>query len=290
MTLFQNTWHHLRRSPFQTITAFLVMFICFFCLNTFAIISRGLSTVLLYFETKPEVTIFLKDGLDRNTIDGLQKELADYPNVKEIKYISKEKALSIYKEQNKANPLLTEMVTSSILPASFEVSVSDPLTLDQVAQNFSAKTSQIDEIIYQKDLINSLLSWTSLIRKIGLIIISTGVFVAFLIISAIISLKATNRRDEVKISRLLGASKFYVHRPFLLEGAFYGLFGSIAAFFTSGGIFLYFRSQINSSFQPIEFIGFNPNFILLSFSLEVFFGLLVGYLASWFAVRRHIKF
>ncbi|MBU3935655.1 permease-like cell division protein FtsX, partial [Patescibacteria group bacterium] len=170
MSTLKATWHHIRRSPFQSLTAIFVMVSSFFILSTFAVLSRGLSSVLAYFETKPEVTIFLKDGLDKSTVESLQKELANYPNVREIKFISKQKALEIYQEQNKDNPLLTEMVTASILPASFEVSVSDPAVLSQIAQNFSAKTDSIDEIIYQQDIVQNMLNWTNIIRKVGLAI------------------------------------------------------------------------------------------------------------------------
>ncbi|MFA5894772.1 MAG: permease-like cell division protein FtsX, partial [Candidatus Shapirobacteria bacterium] len=148
------------------------MTLSFFALSTFAIISNGMNSLLNYFETKPEITIFLKDGLDKSTIENLQTEISNYNSIKEIKFISKEKALAIYKEQNKNSPLLTEMVTASILPASFEVSVSDVKVLEQISQNFSAKKDQVDEIIYQKDIITSILSWTNIIRQIGIVTVA----------------------------------------------------------------------------------------------------------------------
>lgn len=290
MSTLKHTWHHIRRSPFQSLTAVFLMVITFFTLSTFAIISNGMSSVLKFFETKPEVTIFLKDGLDRSAIENIQKELSDYKSIKEIKFISKEKALDIYKEQNKNNPMLTEMVTASILPASFEVSVSDPKVLEQIATNFASKTNIVDEIIYQKDVINSLLTWTSFIRRTGIIIISSIALISFLVIFVIIGMKITNRKDEVKVSRLLGASKYYVKRPFLLEGIFYGLVGSFFGFFLSIVTLLYFAPKINSFFKPIIFVQSNFNFYLLVFISEIFLGVLIGFLASWFGVKRYIKF
>ena len=101
MNHIRTTWHHIRRSPFQSLIAIIVMTLSFFVMSIFIFTNTGLSTVLNYFETKPEITLFLKDGLDKTTIEGIQKELSNYKNVKEIKYISKDKALEIYKEQNK---------------------------------------------------------------------------------------------------------------------------------------------------------------------------------------------
>jgi cell division transport system permease protein len=197
MGLLKLTLHHIRRSPFQSAIAFLTVFTCFFILNFFLLVNRGLSGVLNHFETKPEITIFLKDGLDEVKVESIQKELASYPEVKEIRYISKEKALSLYKEMNKDNPLLTEMVTASILPASFEVSAFNPKVLEDIAQNFSSKKDIVDEIIYQKDIIQSLLSWTKIIRQSGLVLISVSVLIVFVMIFTLIGMKINNRKDEI---------------------------------------------------------------------------------------------
>lgn len=290
MSPLKHAWHHIRRSPFQSLVAVMVMTISFFCLSLFVIVSSGMSSVLKYFETKPEITIFLKDGLDRSTVENLQKELSNYPNIREIKFISKEKALTIYREQNKSNPMLTEMVTASILPASFEVSVSEAKVLEQIAQNFSAKKDQIDEIIYQKDIIKSLLTWTDIIRKTGIIVVSSTAFISLMIISVIIGMKITNRKDEINISRLLGASSYYVKRPFLIEGTIYGVVGSLVGTLTCFALMIYFSPQINVFFNPIVFITTSINFYAILLVISLLLGSLIGYLASWNGVSRYIKF
>lgn len=290
MTLMHTTWHHIRRSPFQSIIATFLMVISFFILSLFAIISTGLSSVLNYFETKPEITIFLKDGLDKSAVNDIQTELSNFPSIREIKFISKEKALTIYKEQNKNNPMLTEMVTASILPASFEITVSDPKVFEQIAQKFSTRTDVVDEIIYQKDVIQSLLNWTNIIRKTGIITILIIGFITFMTIFTIIGMKITNRKDEIRISRLLGASKFYVKKPFLLEGIFYGLTGSIIGFFICFLLSLNFRTTLNTFFNPIIFIRTDFVFYFYILLTEMLFGITLGLLASWVGVKRYIKF
>ena len=96
----KTTWHHIRRSPIQSLTALILMTFSFMLVSLFIVVNSGLSKVLVYFETKPEITIFIKDDLPQADIDNLQKDLANYQDVKEIKFISKEKALEIYKQQN----------------------------------------------------------------------------------------------------------------------------------------------------------------------------------------------
>lgn len=290
MNSTKNVWHHLRRSPFQGLTALLMMTIFFFLSSNFVLISYGFSSVLTYYETKPEITIFLKDGLDSSTIDATQKELGNFPGIREIRFISKEKALAIYQEQNKNNPLLTDLVTASILPASFEVSVSDPKMLEQISAAFSGRTNLVDEMIYQKDVIESLLNWTNAIRRFGLITIVIFGFTCFLVVFIIIGMKITSRKEEIKICRLLGASKFYVIKPFLIEGAIYGLVGAIIG---SGIVILLsqiYERPINQFFQPTVFVSTDPLFPLFLVLASIFSGLILGSISSWFGSKRYIRF
>jgi len=286
----KTTWHHIRRSPIQSFTALLLMTFSFILVSAFIAVNSGISQVLTYFETKPEITIFIKDGLVDSDVENLKKELSGYQNIKEIKYISKEKALELYKQQNQNNPMLTEMVTASILPASLEVTVSDPKTLEQIYQNYATKTDVVDEIIYQKDIINSLLDWTSAIRKSGITITAIVVLISFFSVASIIGMKTTNRKDEIKISRLLGASNFYVKKPFLLEGIFYGFFGSLIGSILVFTVLLFSRQSINSFFQPVEFIINDLGTYGIVIFAEIIFGCLIGLLASWIGVKRYIKF
>lgn len=290
MSALRNSWHHIRRSPLQSFTAIFVMFLSFFVITSFFIISNGMSSVLSFFETKPEITIFLKDGLSLEKVENVQKELSSYPGVKEIKFISKEKALNLYKEQNKDNPMLTEMVTANILPASFDIAVEDPSVLDKIASDFSDKSDLVDEVIYQKDIVSSLLSWTKLIRQSGIIIIAVSSVVSFFVTFVIIGMKITNRKDEIRISRLLGASRFYVKKPFLLEGLFFGLFGSVSGTLLSAFLFYYFGSSINSFFQPVTFVNFDSGLYIQILLATLASGTLIGLTASWVGVKRYIKF
>jgi len=290
MTTVNTTWHHIRRSPIQSFVALVLMVFSFVLISAFLLVNSGLSLVLDYFETKPEITLFVKDGVEDSSIETLKKDLSNYSGIKEVKYISKDKALEIYKQQNQDNPMLTEMVTASILPASFEVTVSDPTVLEQIYENYATKTDVIDEIIYQKDIITSLLDWTQVIRRGGLAITLVVVSISFFSIVSIIGMKTTNRKDEIKISRLLGASKFYVKRPFLLEGLFYGFFGSLIGSLLVFIVAFLTRQSVNSFFTPIEFIFSDLLLYGIALAGEVLFGCLIGLLASWIGVKRYIKF
>lgn len=290
MSTSATVWHHIRRSPFQSFGAILIMVITFFVASSFFFISQGLSRVLNYFENKPEITLFLKDGLDKSTVESIQKEISNYPDIKEIRYISKEKALSIYREQNKNNPLLLEMVTANILPASFEISAYNPKVLEDISSNFSQKLNTIDEVVYQKDIVDSLLFWTKSIRQFGLVVISALAIFTFFYVFIIITIKITNRKEEIKISRLLGASSWYVVKPFLLEGLIYGIIGATIGLILSLCLFYVAGPRINQFFSPVSFFTLNYVSIAQLFSVQLVLGSLLGLIASLIGTKRYIKF
>lgn len=290
MSTKNTTWHHIRRSPIQSLAALIIVFFTALLFILFYLVSSGLSKTLVYFETKPEITIFLKDGLSKDLVQSVQNDLTLYPDIREIRFISKEKALDIYQEQNKDNPLLLEMVTSDILPASFEVSANNPQTLEQIENTFKTRTDVVDELIYQKDVVSNLLVWTQRIRLSALFFVGLFSLVSFLVIFTIIGMKITNRKDEIRISRLLGASRSYVRKPFIVEGIFYGLVGSLLANAILLPIAYFLKTDVNNFFQPIEFINLDYTHISEIVAVSSFSSIFLTYFASILSVKRYFKF
>ncbi|OGL52270.1 hypothetical protein A3K55_00705 [Candidatus Shapirobacteria bacterium RBG_13_44_7] len=103
-------------------------------------------------------------------------------------------------------------------------------------------------------------------------------------------MKVTSHRDEIRVSRLLGASRYRVEKPFLSEGVIYGFFGATLGLLISFLLSLYFQGPLNRFFDPVKFIESDPFFYLSVAALEIIGGILVGYFSSWLSVRRFIKF
>jgi len=159
MGIFQITWKHIRRSPYQALAALIIMVLTFFVVSVFSLISFGSEKLLNYFETRPQITAFLKDEVTGERVEALKAQLTETGKVANLKYISKEEALAIYREQNKDDPLLLEMVTADILPASLEVSAVDSASLPQLAQILK-EAEGVEEVLFQEDVVATLTTWT----------------------------------------------------------------------------------------------------------------------------------
>ena len=124
----------MRRTPYQALAASLVMTLTLFIASVFALVTLGSERMLRYFETRPQVTAFFVDTATQEQVQNLSQVVINSGLTAEVKFVSKEEALAIYREQNKDDPLLLEMVTAEILPASLEVSAAKVENLAPLAE------------------------------------------------------------------------------------------------------------------------------------------------------------
>lgn len=294
-------WKRARRAPYQSLASVFMIFLTLLVLSIFLLIASTSSSVISYFEKKPQITVFFKDELDQTSLDTLIDKIYKTEKVLEVTYISKEEALSIYREHNKDDPLLLEMVTADILPSSLEISTVSPEYLSEVAEIVSHEPG-VDEVVFQKEVVDTLISWTTTIRRIGLFFLSFLLISTFLILFTSIGMKIANKKDEIEILKLVGATSWYIRRPFILEGVSYGISGAILAFISLLLIVLYaqpFMSSFLAGIAPLPFFEVDgyvlyiwpPNgylFLLFLFVL-IISGFFMGLLGSLFAVNRYMK-
>lgn len=296
--MFSTAWKHMRRSPYQAMAAIVTMFLTFLLGGIFLLASAASVIVIQYFESKPQITVFFKDDVSQKDVSGLKSSLESSGKTSGITYISKDEALKIYREQNKKDPLLLEMVTADILPASLEVSASDPKYLSQL-EPIIVKAAGVEEVVYQKDVVDTLLRWTNAIRWAGGILGGLLAFDSLLVLITIIGMKIALRREEVEVLKLVGASPWYIRFPFVVEGGLYGVIGASLAWITITGMAIYMSPFILSFLGMIPAIGVlfaditSSVFILSALGFWAALSgvaFLLGCFGSSLAVGRYLKF
>ena len=257
MKAIKTAWTNIKRSPYQTLAATTIMMLTFLALTIFSFIILGSSEVISYFESKPQVTAFFKEDTQQENIDALQSELESNSKVAEIKYVSKKEALEIYKEQNKDDPLLLELVTEDILPASLEISAVNIEDLEGISETLK-DSPYVQEVIFQRDVVSTLTQWTNAIRRIGAVVIVILAVVSVFIMATIIGFKISRKREEIEIMRLLSATKWYVRWPFIYEGIFYGLIGAVVGWLIASAGLMYATPYLKSFLGNIPLLPVSP--------------------------------
>ena len=148
---------NVRRSPYQALAAVLIMMLTFLTISFFVFLLSGSSRIVSFFESKPQATAFFKNEAKQTDMDGLTQKVKEGGMVASVKFVSKQQALKIYREQNKDDPLLLDLVTADILPASLEISTYKIEDLSGVSKMLKSSPI-VSDVIYQKDIISTLVA------------------------------------------------------------------------------------------------------------------------------------
>lgn len=288
MKFFKTTWHNVRRSPYQAFAAVLIMMLTFLTVSFFTFLVTGSSKIINFFESKPQVTAFFHNETKQKEMDALQKEIKGTGKVASIKFVSKKDALKIYKEQNKDDPLLLDLVTADILPASIEISTHKIQDLGSISETLK-KSPIVQEVIYQKDIVSTLTSWTNALRKIGIGLIIVLSLVSFFIVLTIIGIKISQKKEDIEIMRLIGATSWYIRWPFIFEGIFYGLIGAFLGWGIASLALLYATPMLSSFLKGIPLLPIPFPFYAEVLIGELVMAAVIGALASYLAVLRYLK-
>lgn len=290
----------IKRTPYQSLAAFLALFLTLFLSVTMLFSLSFLNGLLDYVETRPQVTVYFKTQTDENDIFKVRDTLVNSGKVLSVKYISKDEAFKIYRELNKDNPLLLEMVSADILPASLEIYAKKPVFLPEIAE-FLKKQSGVDEVNFQKVVIDRLLTLTNIIKKSSFVFFSFLIFTTIIILITIVLFKVALKKEEIELLRLLGASSFYIKKPFLLEALLFGFLSSVFSFIVFILILFYLNPFLNSylkgisnliidlDFYQITVWPLNLNFLLIILVIITSFGMGISAFASLIATQKYTK-
>jgi len=290
MSKVQNTLKHIRRSPYQALAAIMVIFLTFFVISLFTLISLGSFKILQYFEKAPQVIAFFEKGKDLSNeeIASIKIKLEETGKMASFKYVSSKEAEAIYREKNKDDPLLLELVNYKILPPSIEISATQINFLPQLKEVLE-KQPKVQEVVFYEDVVRVLTAWVRNIRIVGLVIVGYLLIQSILVITTITAMKILRKREEIKIMKLIGASRGFITWPFIIEGALYGIMGSFAGWGITYIALLYATPFLLDWLGEIQLLPVSFVVMLVILGAELILGSLIGILSSFFAVVRFLR-
>lgn len=291
----------IKRTPYQSLGSFLILFFTLFLTLFFFNIISFFHGVLSYVETRPQVIAYFDTKTKEEDIIAIKDIVQKTGKVSTVNYVSQNEALKIYKELNKDNPLLLEMVSANILPASLEVFATKPIYLAEIAEYLQSQKS-VDEVNFQKNIVDKLITLTQILRyiSIGLLILLFIITVMVLITTT--AFKISLKREEIEVLQLIGGSKAYIRKPFLVEGMMFGIVSGTIAFATFYAAFLYFQPFIKSYLSGMPKLTFanlgqfnifvfppSLEYVALSYFMVILFGASIGLIGNYMAASKYIK-
>ncbi len=288
-SFFRNGW--------LSVASITVMVLTLLTLSMFFVINMALNTGIKTIQDKIDMSVYLKEDVKQSVVVGMQNDLANLPDVRSIKYISKDDALAKFKKQNANNKALIESIDSigNSLPASLEIKVYNPDKLNSISDILAQNKYKIaiDKISYQdnKVIIQNLLKATNFSRELGIGITIVFTIVSLVIIFNTVRIAIFSRMEEIEIMKLVGATPSFIKGPFLIEGAIYGFVATLITLTIMSSL-LYFAAPALANYfsdagtSLTDYMRDNVVIITLA---QLVVGFAIGVFSSWLAIRKHLK-
>mgnify|MGYP005840178855 CR=1 FL=1 len=289
----------LRRTPYQTFAALSVLFFTLLLSGLLFISLTFLQGLLDYVETRPRIIVYFQVKAEEDQIFAVRDKLEATGKTADITYVSKDKAFEIYKEFTQNDPLLVEMTSPDILPASLEIDAKQPEYLPELADLLKDQPG-VDEVQFQRDIINNLLSLTSNVRKVTFIFFSYLMFMSIIVLTTTLSFKIALKREEISIMKLLGATNMYIRKPFVGESVFLGVLATALSNIVLIGVLIVMNAFLQGYFSdlgnlnmslfglPLQVWPFNLTFAILTLSVTAVFSLFITLISSFAATNRYL--
>lgn len=263
------------------------------CVVSIAIIlSYNVNNFTVRVEQDMTIVVFLNRDIEDERIKEIEDEIKVLNNVESVTFNDKMQIAEEMKESSEDLAGFLEQYEdrdSNPLSDAFHVKVTDVLTIEDVALEIE-KIDGVMSVKYGEGMIEPLISTFNFVKNISYGVVIALVLVTAFLISNTIKITIFSRKREIEIMRLVGASNINIKIPFIFEGLFLGIIGSILpiAITIIGYNTLYtkFNGQIISPLiqlvEPLPFTYF-VSLVLLTI------GILVGMYGSWRAVRKYLK-
>lgn len=290
----------LKRTPYQTAAAFLVLFFTLLLAGILFISLSFLQGLLKYVETRPQVIVYFQSKTPESDILKVRDNAMNTGKVSAVKYVSKQEAYKIYKDLTKDNPLLLEMTSADVLPASLEIYAKQPEYLPEIAE-FLKTQPRVDEVQFQKTVVDRLLNLTNVVRKGTIVLFSYLILMSIIVLITTTSFKIALKKEEIELLQLLGATKWYIKKPFVKENVFLGFIAATLSTALLTGTLLLAQGPLSSYFQGIPALHLdfyslgsipiwplNPLFLLTTYGIISAFGMAIGFIASYFGTDKYL--
>lgn len=283
---FRDAAGSFRINRFSSLSAIATVSVSLLMLALFLVVAINLDAMATSLEDQVEIKAWLDPALKEDEIGRLSDEIKAFTGVKSLTYVSNTEAMQRLAERL-GNQQALEYVGTNPLRPSFEVKTQRPDDVAAVAEAISSKPG-VQKVDYKSDTVEKLFQITRGLRVFSLVLVLALAAATTFIISNTIRLTVFARRREIGIMKLVGATDAYIRRPFVLEGMFFGLIGSVIAAALSSWIYAGFLRFAAANLPFFEIVPGSPLLFNLTLTL-MGLGVVLGALGSAVSVRRFLR-
>ena len=273
---------------FMSFAAIGVIVACLIIMGSFSLIAINLDLMISKAESENELLLFIDENLSDAEARNLGSRISGVENVASTQFVDKDTALEEYKENlgNEGSGLL-EGIDENPLRHRYRVFLKDLSLMEETVGDIE-KLAGIAKVNARFDISQNIILVRSVVNTVSVALIVVLMMVSVFIISNTVKLATFDRREEIAIMKMVGATNGFIRWPFVIEGIILGLVGAFFAYFFEWAIYSKIFSEIVNSaglFKLLEFSEISGNMALIFLAA----GFIVGVGGSVITIRKFLK-
>ena len=273
---------------FMSFAAIGITVACLLIMGTFTLVAVNANELLRDLEQENEILAYVDDGYDEAQARALEKKLLSIPNVASATFISKEEAMENFVEQYPDEALFQDL-DPEILRDRYAIKIADLRQQKQTVERVKA-VEGIAKVNAYEEIAGGFITVRNVATVVCVALIAILFVVSVFIISNTIKLTTFDRREEIAIMRMVGATNGFIRWPFVYEGFLFGILGAAVAFLLQWGLYEAVARGVanNDTLQLISIIPFTEMWepVAVSFAAA---GIVIGVGGSLSAIRKFLQ-
>ena len=274
---------------FMSFAAVGITVACLVVMGTFSLVAYNAQVQLQQLESEYEILAFVDESCDDAQTKAVGRAIEQRDNVKECVFISKEEAMKSFEARYEGDNMFQNL-DPEILRDRYAVYVDNLSISGKTAQDILDNVEGVANVRVDEDIAGGFITLRNVASVVCIALIAILLLVSVFIISNTIKLTTFDRRDEIAIMKMCGATNAFIRWPFVVEGMILGMTGALVAFFAQWGIYELVSKAIiqNNGLSLITVLPFTSlawQFLLVF----IVAGLLIGVVGSVLAIRKFLQ-
>ncbi len=294
--VFKSGWKKFCQNFGLSIATIFILVLTISLATVLFIVRDTTKIIIEDLQEKVDISVYFNQDCPEEDILAIKEELKSFSEVKEIEYVSKEKALEEFTERHEDEEIIMGSLAelgrnpflSSLNIKSWESSQYEEVDIFLENSEFKDKIADVD-YFEKKPVIERIFSISTQINQTGIVLAIIFSIIALLIVFNHVRMAILSFRREVEIQRLVGASNWFIRGPFVVQGIISGLFAAIICILVFSATICYLSNkigEISNGFNLAEY--FTANLVNI-FILQLLVGIGLGVISSLIAIRKYLK-
>ena len=274
---------------FMSFAAVGITVACLVVMGTFSLVAYNAQVQLQQLESEYEILAFVDESCDDAQTKAVGRAIEQRDNVKECIFISKEEAMKSFEARYEGDNMFQNL-DPEILRDRYAVYVDDLSISGKTAQDILDNVEGVANVRVDEDIAGGFITLRNVASVVCIALIAILLLVSVFIISNTIKLTTFDRRDEIAIMKMVGATNAFIRLPFIVEGFIIGIIAAAVGFFLEWGLYDFVLSKI-AQLDTLKLFVLTPftDVIEIVAAAYAITGFLVGVFGSLLSIRKFLK-